>query len=353
MKPELEKILSLPPDEFRKAVLRNAMPLAHEIKGLGDDDRSRVREVVLSNWPEAGIAASVEQKEHSVTFRDLGAYAWLTLGPVLDLAPSPEQWASLATSGIALTETTNWLEHHYSEQAATIAAETCNAPETRPWADLLASIPLEAGLPDVVVDAILEHVTEPSDAELDFWLYGIADRFVREDRLPELVALSAKNDDFELRLRPYRARLGDVQAASELLDQLVEDLQKEKRVDSDDVGWLEGISDADRLSSAGQSELLPKLFAALLKAVLQDDQSPFGPFGEITRAIHYVGGKDAVRRYDELIESSEDSRVKFLRIQRDRLVQEILRSVGQEQAAKVASRLGIPVLDAVVSDESR
>jgi hypothetical protein len=50
-----------------------------------------------------------------------------------------------------------------------------------------------------------------------------------------------------------------------------------------------------------------------------------------------------VRLYDELIASSDDSRFKFLRIQRDEIVQSELRKAGQHEAVIVAERLDVPV----------
>jgi hypothetical protein len=49
--------------------------------------------------------------------------------------------------------------------------------------------------------------------------------------------------------------------------------------------------------------------------------------------------------YDTLIASSDDSRFKFLRPQRDEIVQTALRAAGQLKAGEVAERLNVPVLD--------
>src|SRR5271154_7444918 len=112
MRPELEEILDLSDDAFREAVLRNAAAIAYEVKTLDDEQQRRIAEIVVAVWPKDGMAANIEREERQVRFLDLGAHAWFTLGPALDLVPTPEQWASLATSGTVLTDTSQWLHSH-------------------------------------------------------------------------------------------------------------------------------------------------------------------------------------------------------------------------------------------------
>ena len=104
----------------------------------------------------------------------------------------------------------------------------------------------------------------------------------------------------------------------------------------DDAGWLEGVAHAD---------LLPPLFEALRAAVATEADSPLGVSTAITRAIYRIGGEEAVRMYDALIASSDDSRFKFLRLQRDEVVQAELRLAGQLKAREVAERLNLPSLE--------
>ena len=49
--------------------------------------------------------------------------------------------------------------------------------------------------------------------------------------------------------------------------------------------------------------------------------------------------------YDDLIAGSDDSRFKFLRLQRDEIVQVQLRVAGQRHVSEVAKRPNIPALD--------
>ncbi len=337
MRRDIQVILSLSGDDFRNAVLYNAGPLSWEVKNLTDADRNRLIAVVEGAWPEHGVGANVECDVHQIRYHDRGAHAWLTLAPALDIAPTAEQWADLATSGAILTDTSQWLSRHYSEEAALLAARSCDATGVRPWAQLVSAIPSEERVPDEVVAALLTSASEPTVAEPDFELWTIGERFVTERRLDGLQALSAKSAELERRLRPWRARLGETEAARLLLDELNAALKEGQRFDHDEPHWLDGV---------GDSVLLPQLFAALEVAIKTEGESPFGVSRPIGRAIYRIGGDDAVRTYDELIASSDDSRFKFLRLQRDEIVQAELRAAGQLKAGEVAERLRLPVLEA-------
>jgi hypothetical protein len=332
---DVKVILGMSGEEFRNAVLRNAEPLSFQ-RDLPEDARARIAEVVRDAWPAAGVRTNVEREENRIRFKDLGAYAWLTLAPALDIAPSPEQWADLATSGAILTDTSSWLERHYSEGAALIAAQSCDSTSLRPWAQLVGAIPNDTRVPDEVVEALLTQVSEmtPKEAEIELWTIG--DRFMREARLDAMQALSRKSNEFDVALRPWRSRLGETEAARILLDGLIANLSAGKRFDRDEAEWLEGVND---------KELLKPLFDALALAIRSEDDSPFGVSGALGRAIYRVGGDEAVRMYDELIDNSDESRFKFLRLQRDEIVQAELRRTGQASAVDVTARLELATLD--------
>lgn len=336
MRTEVDAILSLTGDDFRNVVLNNARALSHQVENLPDEARRRLIDVVEGSWPERGVRANVERRENQIIFHDRDAHAWLTLAPALDVAPTAEQWADLAISGAVMTDTSTWLERHYTEDGALLAAHSCDESGARPWADLVSAIPPDVRLPEEVVDAIVTHLREPTVREPDFELWHIGDRFVREERLDALQALSEANAELDRRLRSWRARLGETQAARSLLEDLVAAVQEGARFDRDDAHWLDGVADP---------ALLPPLFGALAAAVTNEGESPFGVSGGISRAIQRIGGDDAVRMYDELIDSSDDSRFKFLRLQRDEIVQAELRAVGQRHVAEVAERLNVPVLE--------
>jgi hypothetical protein len=333
---EVEVILELSGDEFRNVVLNNAQALAHEVKRLPEEARQRLIEVVQGAWPQDGVRANVERNENEIRFHDRNALAWLTLAPALDLSLSTEQWADVATCGTVMTDTADWLRRHYREDAAVRAARSCDSSAARPWSQLLSAIPRETRTPHEVIDAIVKHLAEPSTPEPDFELWQVGDRFVQEHHLAALQALSAKNNELDRRLRPWRARLGETEAARHLLKELTAALEEGKRFDRDEAEWLDGVADGG---------LLPQLFNALRIAIATEADAPFGVSSAIGRAIYRIGGDEAVRLYDNLIASSDDSRFKFLRLQRDEIVQAELRPARQQKSREVAERLNVPVLD--------
>jgi hypothetical protein len=355
MRSEVQAIFDLSGDDFRNAVLRNAVAFAHEVRTLTDDARARLIDVLGGAWPERGVAANIERTENTLTFHDPGAAAWLVLAPALDVVPTSEQWADIATSGAVLTDTSGWLSRHYTEEAALLAANSCQANDARPWGDLIAAIPTD--VPPAVVEALVEHASE-STAEHHFDLRAIGSGFVQAGRLDALQTLSAKNETFERALRTCRAQLGEVESAHVLLKELTEALEAgrfgEIRIEpgprpgrthqgpiiraayaDDDPEWLEGVRSA---------ELLPDLFGALQLAALIDEDIPRPLVSALIHAIHRIGGEEAVQLYDELIIASNDSRFTFLRIQRNEVVQAELRMAGQRAATSVAERVGVPIL---------
>ena len=354
MRAEVKKILDLRGDDFRDAVLCNAVAFSHEAPRLSGEARTRLVEVVTDAWPEGGVGRNIERSEKTFHFQDPAAAAWLFLAPALDVVPTPEQWAEVAISGAVVTDTSNWLRRHYTEEGALLAASRCESSDARPWGDLIAAIPEKA--PPAVVDAVVER-TNDSREEHNFDLRAIGDGLVRARRLDALQALSAKNETFERVLKTYRAQLGEVESARVLLAELTDGLEAGRfgeirrepgayperppqgvriraAFSSDDPEWLEGV---------GSEELLPELFGALKLAALIDEDVPRPFVSALVRAIHRIGGEEAVRLYDKLITTSDDSRLKFLRIQRNEIVQADLRKAGQAAAASVADQLGVPV----------
>jgi hypothetical protein len=336
-RPEIEAIFTMEGEQFAGTVLANARLLASLAKDLTEEQRARLLEVLDAAWPEEGFGASFTRTEGQIHSSNGGAFAWLFLGPALDAPLAPEQWADAATSGVVMTDTADWLRGQYTEEGALLAAENCDAAEARNWAQLVESIPSTIRLPDTVVTAVAEHLrvtTEPE--ERDFELWHIGQRFAAEGHLDALQELSSRDESIARRLLPWRAAAGETDAAHTLLESMIDTtLQSGRNVDRTDAEWLEGVR---------APELLPLLFAALEAELKVKRDDPFGVRGDLERTIHQIGGEDAIRMYDDLIEGSDDSRFKFLRIPRDALVQSELRAAGQERAAAVADELGVPTL---------
>jgi len=322
-------------DDFRELALRNSMPLSDVVDDLSPGQRERLCDVVKSAWPDEGARAHVHREENNVRFGDLGAYAWLTLAPALDLRPSDEQWADLATSGAVWTDTADWLRRHYTAEAAAKAAEMLDSDDSAPWGQLLSAIPSDQEVPDAVIDAMVDRVRTVDNPHGGLW--NIGQRLGGAGNLGALQAISSRSDALESGLRVWRARLGETEAASSLLGDLTGAVKEGKGREWDDPEWLEGVSDP---------VLLPDLFEALRADLMVERDDPFGPSRYLHRAILRIGGDDAVKGYDELMSTSDESRFNFLRIHRDDVVQAELRKIGQESAADVARTLGLPVLDA-------
>src|SRR5438552_2059306 len=147
MRPAVAQLFELADDEFRERVLRNALTLSHQLKDVPENNLQRMREVVKDSWPDDGVRVHAERVANQIQLSDVGAYAWLTLAPALDLAPTSQQWADLATSGAVVIDTVDWLRRHYTEEAAMIAAQTCDARTAREWGQLLSAIPSEVEVP--------------------------------------------------------------------------------------------------------------------------------------------------------------------------------------------------------------
>jgi hypothetical protein len=332
-RPEIETIFAMEGEEFAGTVLANARLLAGAAKDLDEGQRTRLLDVLGAAWPQGGFGASFTRSDNRIHSSNGGAFAWLFLGPVLNAPLTSEQWADAATSGVVMTVTADWLRNHYTQEGALRAADSCKADEARKWAQLVESIPTSIPLPDAVVAAIAEHLrvtTEPE--ERDFELWHIGQRLAGEGQLNALQELSRRDKSIARRLLPWRAAAGETEAAQTLLETMIETLRNGTRVDRTEAEWLEGVR---------ARELLPLLFAALEADLKVERDDPFGLHPDLQRAIHQIGSEDAIRMYDDLIEASDDSRFKFLRIPRDALVQSELRAAGQERAPAIADELGV------------
>jgi hypothetical protein len=331
---DLAALFDLEGDDFTNAVLGNARAIAGSVRELDDTQRQRLLGVLEQTWPEGGFANSFTRDGSTISASDGGAFVWLFLGPELDAPLTPDRWADVARSGVVMTDTAEWLRKHYAAEGAALAATT-DAREARVWFNLIESIPTATPLPDELVGSLVHHLDTLTEGEPDFEMWHIGERLAEEGRLDALLKLSEKSQEIERRLLPWRAKAGDPEAARRLLEEMIDGLRERKRIDRGEAEWLEGVN---------APELLPLLFAGLEAEVDLAHDDPFSVRGGLQRAIHRIGGEEAVRLYDELIDKSEDSRFKFLRIPRDDLVQSELRRAGQEVAPLVAGQLGLPFL---------
>ncbi len=336
----VDNLLRLADEELPDALKKNAQPLSHMLRRttLAERDTQRLAKALNTVWPAGGFARAFERSGDQISAHDGGAWAWLFLGPALDAPVTAAQWADIATSGVLFTETSEWLRRQYTAEGAVTAAKICRAQEPRTWYQLLASIPTSEPLLDEVIRALVENLRRPGSDGHDFDLAYIGTRLAEAEELGALQALSQNHAEISQALLPARAQLGDADAAETLLLQTAVALEGGVRVDRDENLWLGGVRDG---------RLLPLLFRALEAELRTERDDPFGIRNNLIGAINRIGGEDAVRRYDELIERSTESPFKFLRIARDELVQNELQAAGQLEAEQVATRIGVPLLRAV------
>jgi hypothetical protein len=217
---------------------------------------------------------------------------------------------------------------------AGLIASRFDSGEAGEWGQLLGAIPSDLPVPEKLVAAAVSNIHTVGDPQFGLWHIG--ERLGQAGRLDALQAISSRSAELEQGLRQWRARLGEIDAARLLLSEMIEGLRAGQSRDWDDPDWVEGIVDP---------ALLPQLFDALRADLEAQRDDPFGPSRALLRAILRIGGEEAVRRYDELIFSSEESRFKFLRLHREDVIQSELRRVGQLRAPDVAASLGVPVLE--------
>jgi hypothetical protein len=335
-RPPLSQILSDDPDHVRELVLGDPRAVANQARSATEEERAELVTILESCWPTAGFSSEVEHDGRGNWRIGPRAHAWLTLGPVIDAPLSAEQWAEIATSGIAVTEQARWLSEQYDEQRLQLAVEYLDTEdEVSRWSQLVASIPQELHLPEVLIAALEEGLRQAESDAGFFHLAYIGRRLADAGALETLRGLEAVSEDFADSLRKPLATAGDRQAARALLAELLGRLQEGERVDRHEAEWLRGVADP---------ELLDPLFECLVAAYEPPTYDPFDVSGSLIAAIRRIGGDEAIRRYDDLLEAADKPRLMFLRRAREEIVQDELRKVGQVQAPRTAESLGFPYL---------
>lgn len=138
-------------------------------------------------------------------------------------------------------------------------------------------------------------------------------------------------------VNPFLAALGDQQAGESQLQELKEILERPQRPSTEYLFWLDGIRDP---------RFLPALFECLILVLTNGAPQREFDFsaGPIAKSIQEIGGQEAVRRYDEILEETDDPRLLFLRRNRDQIEDASLNSLGEEAAAHAAESVGLPLL---------
>ncbi len=60
--------------------------------------------------------------------------------------------------------------------------------------------------------------------------------------------------------------------------------------------------------------------------------------------IQMIGGQDALKRFDSLIENTDDPSLLFLRLRREKIAEAELARLGEESVEEAAESLGLPLL---------
>ena len=335
--PTLSELLARPREQADHILLGHAQYFAKQASELSPEDKAALTARLEEWWPEVPFFETIKIKERdgdrtSWTFT-YGASTWFWFGPALDLPLSAQRWAEIACSLILFEEQTEWLRRQCSDEAQAAVVEICDSPDAQAWSHIIGAIP--GRLPDLLVEAITEHLREGERDKYE--LRSVGDRLAAEGQIEALRQLSDVSDDFAVTFRPHLAQAGDPDALQLLIDQLVSDLRQGRRPDSEDLRWLEGARDPT---------FLPKLFEALLlafKSPLNDDGRAFSDTGTPLRAaIIQIGGEEALRLYDEILERDDD--VQFLRLQREDVLQAELLRDGLADVPDACSSLGLPYL---------
>jgi hypothetical protein len=169
-------------------------------------------------------------------------------------------------------------------------------------------------------------------------------RLLSEGRLSALRKLAAVDGRVGQSALYYVAAGGDFKAQKRCLATLIGQFGTDASIHSDDLGWMDGISDA---------RLLPELFRALVKSHWHRNPDGFNDtMGPIHAAIRRVGSLQAVEAYDELM--AEDPPpfpgLQFERYQRDVIVDDLLRAAGDDARAPLLATLGLPDLQSPATD---
>jgi hypothetical protein len=329
--PTLSTVLGLEQAEAAAALQAQPQRYIAQLKGASPEESQQVADLLESMWPSDGIRANITRNGDQFNI-DRRVYTILELGPAVNLRLDAERWAEVATCGFTFSEQAGWLREQYSEEGAELAARA-EATDVRSWEQVVSAIPSDTPVPEAVVGAIVEKMrTVQRDDDLMFLPY-IGRRLVESGQIDALRALIAVDERFATALQPTLAAAGDTEATRGLLERLQNDLAAGRSTHHLELEWLAGAHDP---------QLLAPLFACLSAALSRPAEDPFGALPSLSSAIRRIGGVEAVRRYDDLIASSEESRFKFMASVRDDVAQDALRRAGQTSASSAAGALGLP-----------
>jgi hypothetical protein len=332
----LAALLTRPREHGDPWILRDAFNLVRQVSSLTVEQREDLRQRLAEWWPDKPFIETIHRSEERRFSIEDRAGAWLWLAPALDIAPNKEQWAQLATSGVIGTSQRDWLRRHASPESVRAATELLDAPDVDRWYELLGACPPPP--PPEPVDKMVACAREPAS---DAVHAELAKELVQAGHTEAARVMGEKVAGFEDALRPLLAAAGELAEQEVLLDEMLQTLRGGGRIHRQQAEWMHGISD---------DSLLPRLFEILRLAVprvqVTDDRDMgwyhYDVINPTVNAIITIGGEVAVAGYDELIR--EDLQFRWLRNQRDKVAESVLRMDGLEAAPTAARAAGVPAL---------
>jgi hypothetical protein len=231
-----------------------------------------------------------------------------------------------------------WLRRRYVRAGALRAAGTWSDAIPAPWWKLVEAIP--GRLPLAVVDAIATHVRVAGD-HFD----PLCARLASEGRHPASTRLRAASGPQQWAPAYRLAATGNRKSQRGLLRELLNSLETFPLPAP--MGWMEAIRD---------EALLGDLFQGLVQAHTtprtehhRDLVSPF------VDAIRRIDGARAIAMYDGLLGSDPPPfrAAKFLRYERNAVVDDLLRGAGDEMREGLFTELDLPLSARALSEHVR
>lgn len=331
--PTLSDVLAFDDEHARGELQGRPRRYLAQAQVAAADETHRLAELLESMWPDDGFRANI-RREGDQWILDPRVHAIFVLAPAVNLPIGADRWADVATSGLAFSDQTQWLRDRYSLEGVQQAARV-DVTDVRTWEQIVSAVPDDIDLPNELIAAMVERMRTLDRDDDILFLRHIGRRLAEAGQTDALRELIGVDERFAAELMPALAATGDVTAIRALLETLAADLDAGGSADHLELEWLNGARDPG---------LLEPLFNCLRAALGTAGDGPLGAVPSLISTIRRVGGVEAVRRYDELIASSDKSSFKFMRRSRDEVAEDVLEAAGQRDAPAAAAALALPYL---------
>jgi len=325
-------------------ILSNSRYFAPQVSDLNPLQLRELRRRLEQWWPKKPFVATITRTDANSWRQEVGAAAWVWLGPAARPSLSARQWGELATCGILFSNQSDWLRETQSLEGVYEAIEAIGSDgDPERWSQLFEAC--EDPLPNLVFERcadVLDPKAAADPGSMAYRMASIAQRFVSTGRGDLARRLAGRLDDFAGALPPLLAEHGDLGAQQKMFGELKRTLDEDKLPDDHRLTWMGGVT---------ETVMLPELFEVLRRSYKLSDRplprvmSGFGLHDVVnptTETISRIGGREAVAGYDELIDDGGDFR--WLGAQRDRVAATVLTEDGERFAAEASKQLELPML---------